>query len=84
MVHGYSDLTQEAAQNQMSYTDFLEKILTTEIRERQSRSQTMLTKLARIFHVFLFISLKNSERVEFLGHLRWKTENTICNFYLSV
>jgi hypothetical protein len=46
VAHGYSDVSQEAAQNQISYTDFLEKILTTEIRERQSRSQTMLTKLA--------------------------------------
>lgn len=46
VAQGYSDVSQEAAQNQISYTDFLEKILTTEIRERQSRSQTMLTKLA--------------------------------------
>ena len=46
VAHGYSDVSQEAAQNQMSYPDFLEKVLMTEMRERQSRSQTMLTKLA--------------------------------------
>jgi len=31
-------------------------------------------QLTEIFHEFLFISLKNSECVRFLGYLRQKTE----------
>ncbi len=39
--------------------------------------------LAWIFHEDFFIPLKNSEYVGFLGYLRQKTKNTICNSSLS-
>jgi DNA replication protein DnaC len=46
VVQGYSDIGQKAVKNQLSYPDFLEHILKEELRERQMRSQTMLTKVA--------------------------------------
>jgi DNA replication protein DnaC len=42
----YTDLAQMAVKEESSYVDFLEKILKTEITARQSRSQTMLTRMA--------------------------------------
>ncbi|GAO97656.1 transposase/IS protein [Caedimonas varicaedens] len=46
VAQGYSDLAQDAVKNQVSYTDFLEKLLEAEIKERQRRSQRILTKIA--------------------------------------
>ena len=45
--------------------------------------QTRVRDIAWIFHELFFISLKNSECVQFLGYLQRKTENTICNSSLS-
>ncbi|GAO97735.1 transposase/IS protein [Caedimonas varicaedens] len=46
VAQGYSDLAQDAVKNQVRYTDFLEKLLEAEIKERQRRSQRILTKIA--------------------------------------
>ncbi|AIL13850.1 transposase (plasmid) [Candidatus Paracaedimonas acanthamoebae] len=42
----YMDLAQLAVKEELSYTDFLERLLATELSYRQSRSRTILTRMA--------------------------------------
>jgi DNA replication protein DnaC len=46
VAQNYLDIAQKAVKEESSYADFLERILLTEISARQSRSQTVLTRLA--------------------------------------
>ncbi len=46
LIDNYSDVAQQAAQTQASYTDFLETILKQEVTEKQIRSRSMLTQMA--------------------------------------
>lgn len=46
IAQDYSDIAQMAASQEISYPDFLEKLLLTEIASRQSRSKTILTRMA--------------------------------------
>ena len=45
-AQGYAAAAQQAATDQLAYSDFLEQLLRAEAAGRQSRKQSMLTRLA--------------------------------------